>query len=119
MFDSMINYVTTFEFNSMLGILLYWVPLALCVVGYTLRTAKNYMKDRDQRDSVENGAATSYYPTDTVGTLIGRAFVTVCPLANIWAAAFDVAPSLFKKFFDIMARVFDQPLVPPPKKKQA
>ncbi len=47
----------------------------------------------------------SYRPTDTVGTLIGRAFVSFLPVANLWAAMFDLAPDVFE-------RVFNQPLVP-------
>lgn len=30
---------------------------------------------------------------DTIGTLIGRAIVTITPVANLWAASFDVAPA--------------------------
>lgn len=102
-----IDYVREFEWNSTLGILLFWVPLAFCLVGYTLRTAKNYRKDVAKR--LSDGF---YHPTDTIGTLIGRALVSVIPVANIWAAMFDLAPEVFSGLFKWLGKVFDQPLVP-------
>jgi len=32
----MIDWIMSFKFNSLLGVLLYWVPLSLCIYGYTL-----------------------------------------------------------------------------------
>lgn len=107
----MLNYVMSFKFNSLLGILLYWAPLAFCAVGYTTRTARNYMDDKQMREKVQY-----YTPTDTIGTLIGRALVSVIPIANLWAALFDVAPELFSKAFSWISRVFNIPLVPAKKK---
>lgn len=116
--------IDTAQFNSILGICLYWAPMSLCVIGYTLRTARNLRKDLiTRRKCKENWLSGNpegrslmcmdyYAPTDTVGTLIGRAFVSIMPVANIWAAMFDVAPALFGKLFDYITTVFNQPLVP-------
>lgn len=93
--------------NSVIAIALYWVPLAFCVVGYTVRTWRHFRDDLTRRTSGE-----FYIPQDTVGTLIGRAVVTVFPMANLWAACFDVGPQIFSKFFAFIGRIFDQPLVP-------
>ncbi|MCU9931067.1 hypothetical protein OFL77_27425, partial [Escherichia coli] len=54
-----------------------------------------------------------YYPTDTIGDIIGRAIVSILPIANLWAASFDLAPKIFSRFFDAIAKAFSQPLVPP------
>lgn len=88
--------------------LAYWVPLSFCALGYTLRTWAHFRSD--QRRRVDHGDA--YSPTDTIGTLVGRAIVSVLPLANLWAAAFDLAPDFFAGFFKTLGRVLDQPLVP-------
>lgn len=93
--------------SGVLGVALYWVPASICAVGYSLRTFANYQKDLADRANFSD-----YRPTDTVGSLIGRAVVTVIPVANIWAAAFDVSPKMFGKFFGFLDRVFNQPLVP-------
>lgn len=106
----MIDYIMSFELNSLLGILLYWVPLSLCVYGYTVRTWLNYQKDIQARDSERH-----YHPTDTIGSLIARGLVSVTPVANLWAAAFDVAPKVLGSFFRGVGRVFDMPLVGPKK----
>lgn len=108
----MFDYLMQQRFNGFLAIWLYWLPLALCAFGYTLRTGRNYRKDVQTRDDTANAAAKYYTPTDTIGTLIGRAVVTVLPIANTWAAAFDIGPMLFGKLFNWLGRVFDQPLVP-------
>ena len=114
MFDTILN----FEFNSLLGILLYWVPLSLCLYGYTLRTWVNYQHDVKERALHEEQPKGNFYsPTDTIGTLIGRGIVTIVPVANLWAAAFDVAPKMFRSFFEWIGKVFDMPLVPEKKEK--
>ena len=114
----MIDYILNFQFNSLLGILLYWVPASFCAVFYTIRTWSNYQadmetreKDREHRRNPENSR--SYYsPTDTLGTLVGRALVSIIPIANIWAAVFDLSPRVFRKFFEWIGKLLDQPLVP-------
>lgn len=104
----MIDWVLGLWANKWIAFGLYWLPLAFCSFGYVTRTARNFAKDRAAR--VKPGS--TYYPTDTIGTLIGRALVSIVPLANVCAAAFDLAPEVFGRFFDWIGRVFNQPLVP-------
>jgi len=106
-----VNWIRDFQFNSFLGILLYWVPLSFCWVGYTIRTAQNYMKDKSEREKEKY-----YSPTDTIGTLIGRGIASIVPVVNLWAALFDVAPHIFRKAFQWVETVFNQPLVPKKRK---
>ena len=104
----MIDWVLGLWANRWIAFGLYWLPLGFCAFGYVLRTAKNYRKDRAERS--KPGAI--YIPTDTLGTLIGRGFVSVLPVANFCAAVFDLAPELFGRFFEWIGKVFNQPLVP-------
>lgn len=104
----MFDWIKEFEFTSWMGILLYWMPASLCAYGYTVRTWLNYQKDLKERNEKQS----NYYPTDTVGDLIGRGIVAVVPVANLWAATFDVAPKMFASLFKWIGRVFDAPLVP-------
>jgi hypothetical protein len=106
----MIEWIKSFEFTSLMGIVLYWLPASLCVYGYTVRTWLNFQKDTKAR--AEAARPSNYYPTDNMGDLIGRAVVAVVPIANIWAAAFDVAPKMCATMFNWIGRVFDAPLVP-------
>jgi hypothetical protein len=94
--------------NAWLAGLLYWLPMAFCAFGYLVRTARNFAKDRRARVQVGG----YYHPTDTVGSLLGRAVMTILPIGNLFAAIFDVAPDLLGRFFKWLHRVFDQPLVP-------
>ena len=93
--------------NVWIAIGLYWLPLGICCVGYIIRTWRNVRKDLKSRD-----AGGAYYPTDTVGTLIGRGIVSVIPIANLCAAAFDLAPEMLGRFIERLGKIFDQPLVP-------
>lgn len=104
----MIDWVMRQWANVWIAIGLYWLPLAICAVGYTVRTWQNFRKDRRAREK------DSYYsPTDRVGTLIGRGLVSVIPIANLCAAAFDLAPEMLGGFIRRLERIFNQPLVPP------
>lgn len=107
--------------NPFIAIVLYWLPLVLCFVGYFIRTFKNYRKDLKARATAEverrkphgEYVPERYYdPTDTVGSLIGRGLVIVMPIANLFACVFDLGPMMFRGFFKWIGRVFDQPLVP-------
>lgn len=107
MFEGLRGWIMGFDFTGWMGFFLYWLPLSLCAYGYTVRTWMNYQADVAARSS-----EVIYIPTDTIGTVVGRGLVSVLPVANIWAASFDVAPRLFSSFFGWLGRVFDQPLVP-------
>jgi len=106
----MLDYIINFQFNNLLVVLLYWSPLGFCVFGYTVRTAKNYRKDISHRSP--NEKSQFYYPTDTLGDIVGRAIVSLIPIANLWAACFDLAPEIFRRLFDVLGALFNQPLVP-------
>jgi hypothetical protein len=97
---------------------LYWAPLTFCAVFYTVRTAGAYMEDKSNRAKAElarmaGNKVAYYYPSETLGRILGRALVTVLPVANLWAALFDLSPKVFSRLFEALGKVFDQPLVPP------
>lgn len=109
--NAMIDWIVGLRWNGMLALCLYWLPLVLCVYGYTVRTWADYQDEVDKREDCEKNGG-FYYPTLTIGTIIGRAVAAVIPVANLFAAIFDVAPKVFGDFFSWVGRVFDQPLVP-------
>ena len=124
--NATINWVYEYWLTGWMGLFLYKLPLSLCVVGYTIRTFDNFHRDLEARErylnylkAKENNEpfvnVNSYYrPTDTIGTLIGRALVSLIPVANLWAGIFDVAPRMFSRVIKLVEKVFDTPLVPEP-----
>ena len=125
--NHLIDWILLNWMTGWFGFLLYWIPMAVCVVGYTIRTFENYQKDIEERGKyiryldIKNNAkdieriTTVYYsPTDTIGSLIGRALVSVTPFANAWAAIFDVSPKMFCRILSYIEELFNQPLVPRP-----
>lgn len=128
MINQIVQWVLTNWMTGWFGFLLYWIPMAVCVVGYTIRTFENYQKDIEARakyirylalkskKEVDNRITQVFYsPTDKIGTLLGRALVSIVPFANAWAAIFDISPKLFCRLISMIEKIFDQPLVPRPK----
>lgn len=107
----MIDSILGFEFNSTLGVILYWIPLSFCVYGYSVRSFVNYQADVIGIRKKELGEHSHYAQQETIGSLIGRGLVTFIPVVNIWGAIFDLAPETFGRFINLMSRVFNQPLV--------
>lgn len=104
----MFDYILDFQFNSRLAIILYWIPLFFCIFGYTMRSAKNYIKDKEEREKDKH----YYVPTDTVGDLVGRFLISLVPIFNLIAAMFDLSPEVFSSFFRFINKFLDIPLVP-------
>lgn len=100
--------------NSWMALLTYWAPLAMCAYGYAARSIFDYRDELRLRDLHEKGQCkySVYSPTLTIGVLLGRALVALCPVANLFAAIFDVAPKVFSDLFAWLGKVFDIPLVP-------
>lgn len=91
-----------------LGLLLYWLPLVWCLLGYTQRTANDVSRDVVERDLKPK----FYYPRITVGTVVGRLLVSVVPVANLVALVCDLGPKALMRTIDWFGRVLDFPLVP-------
>lgn len=103
----MIDTILNFKFDSLLALVLYWVPLVFCALFYIVRSGQDFANDKRRREFER-----TYYPTITIGTLIGRGLASVIPVVNLFAAIFDVSPVAFKKMFTLIGEIFDQPLVP-------
>lgn len=104
------TYIHDIAANFWLAFCLYWLPLALCLYGYSVRTFRDYRKDVADRDDAEHGRY--YVPTLTIGLILGRLLMALVPVANLLAAIFNVAPEVFGDFFRWLGRTFDMPLVP-------
>lgn len=105
------DWVLHYWANPWIALLLYWLPLALCGVGYVVRTWKNFRIDVMARAKAEREGV-FYFPTDTIGVLIGRGIISIIPVANLCAAAFDLAPEMLNGFFKWLGKIFNHPLVP-------
>ena len=107
--------------NGLIALLLFWLPLLLCLYGYAIRSFRAFANDRAARATAELPASQSngyYLPSITIGTLVGRVLISVVPIVNLFAAIFDVAPEVFGDFFRWCGKAFDIPLVPKRAKPQ-
>lgn len=98
--------------NSGLATLLYWLPLALCAYGYSLRGVRALRAERALRAAHETDATRFYAPSLTLGDLLAYALLVVMPAANLYAAVFKVLPDLLPGIFRALWAVLDLPLVP-------
>ena len=126
----MIDWIKNFEFNTAIAVWLYWVPLIICVIGYLIRTVQDYRKDLISRSKAEEelvafkASATEnpreyrrepdpYRPKLTEGRILGRVLAAGVPVVNLCAATCDIGPPMFSRFFEMLGKTFDFPLVPP------
>jgi hypothetical protein len=108
-------------FNNLIATFLYYVPLLCCVIGFFLMSIDKYRNDLNNRRNAlqklqeKPDAIAHYYPTLTIGCIIGAGLVSIIPVANIIASFVSTGPYLFGNFFKWIGRVFDQAIVPVPK----
>lgn len=100
------TYIESVVASFWLAFFLYWLPLALCLYGYTVRTFRDYRKDVAAREK------DYYHPELTIGLIVGRLVMAVLPIGNLFAAVFNVAPEVFGDFFRWVGKALDIPLVP-------
>jgi len=122
----MIDQILNFEWTGLMGLLLYWLPLAVCAVGYTVRTWRNVQKDIKEREMYNEYESfrkdprcpenypykCAYEPTETLGALIGRGVASIIPGVNLICAVCDIAPGFLSGFFKTIGGILNQPLVP-------
>lgn len=99
---SILNWIKSYEFNSLIGLITYWFPLAICVIVYSIGTLRDY------RGDIESSKKDYYNPSLTVGTIVCRILASIIPVFNIFAMVFDCMASVFRW----IGEVFDFPLVP-------
>ena len=104
----MIDWILNFEFNSQLGLLLYWVPMGLAFYGTGSVVISAYRKDIRDRINYEAGNNSYYSPLLKLGDIIGNVLLSICPVINIWVAITTAFPAFLK----LCGKVFDIPLVP-------
>lgn len=104
-----------FSPNNLLALYLYWFPLVICLVGYPIRLVWRVKEDLSRRrEAAAQGVA--YFPSITVGSILGMVLLSFVPLINLMAAAFDLTPSMLPKVCGWFRDVLDIPLVPRHKK---
>ena len=110
--------IDTATFSSVMGIILYWVPVAICAIGYTIRTLVSCSSDYQNRKDYESGKNISYYPTETIVAIIGRALVCFIPIANLWISILDFGSTYLRNIFIVIEKIFCQPIVPARRKQK-
>lgn len=117
MFDTLLQFFhlpITQMATNWLGIVLYWVPAGLCIVGYIYSTVVDYLADLDDRST-----ASHYKPDLTVGRILARILLSVIPGVNIALAVFQMLPRVVSTVCDWLGETFNTPLVPDSKAHKA
>lgn len=102
------NQPATQTLTTRFGILLYWLPLVVCIVGNLCQFVQVYRSDLREREG-RNGY---YTPTLTVGHVLAWVLITVTPGVNLMVACFYHGPCIISNIFSRMSKMFDFPLVP-------
>lgn len=107
--DYIPNFVLNFQFNSILGILLYWLPVLFCLVYRSVKTYKDIRYDIEKRNK---GGTNHYQEPVTVGSLLFGVFLIFTPAINLLYTIFTTAPAVLNRFFRIIGDILNQPLIP-------
>ena len=94
--------------SGWIGLLVYWVPAALCVVGYTFETISDYRRDVERRLEAQKSERDWYRPELKIGTILWRALISFVPVGNVIALIFDV----LSQYAELVVRFLSIPLVP-------
>lgn len=113
MLNNFFNDIWNLEFTSWAGIIVYWIPMLICMVLYSIEIFNQYLNDKVRRaDYAKDEKTRSHYtPRLTIGTVLRDTLITITPVANIFGSVsftFDIL-KLFDKFLNI-------PIVPELKK---
>jgi len=111
----MIDWITeaaNWYMTGLMGVILYWVPVAICLWGYTLRNIEEVREDKKKRQEYLDHQRSYYNPSVTTGTLLGRYIVSFVPVLNLGICAFDLLWEILEGFFIRIAAIFNRPLVP-------
>lgn len=78
----------TFTSTGQMGFWTYWLPMILCVIGYSGRTWVQVKNIRNRK---------SYVPPLTVGTILGRAICSVTPILNVVCLVFGLSYDMLRR----------------------
>lgn len=85
----------------------YYLPMVLCLVGYGYQILSRLKKDITGRKTEKY-----YSPDVTIGSVIGKIIVSICPLVNILAFVIDLALDTLALIINKVEAICMQPLVP-------
>lgn len=94
---SLYDAIKAWEITSTVGFFTYWLPLALCALGYSVKTWKQIQLLNKYRQEKYN---TPWVEDLTVGTLLWRMFLTVTPIVNVIALVFGLLSDMLKTVFN-------------------
>jgi hypothetical protein len=97
--------------TGIMGVLLYFIPLAVCSVVYAVKGIKIYFKLRDDRAGKNKN--TWFHPDElTIGHIVGFTIISTCPGINLIAflkeTCWDIVPFIWHS----CAKVLSVSLVP-------
>ncbi len=93
--------------NSYIAIMLFWVPMVVCFVGYSFRGLAAIRTDLVNRKSYLNHETNHYEPKATFGAFLWALFVSILPVGNLIATLFDVGK-------EVISEILNFPLIPKP-----
>lgn len=89
-----------------INLYLYFIPLVLCLIGYSFRTIDDY-----KRDSLRDFPLQHYVNKLTWGTIIFRLVISLLPVINILALIVDLSSTMLQKIYNRVCTILDKPIV--------
>ena len=102
------------QFDSALVILGYYIPVLVCLVGYTCETVQEYSAEV-ARALMCRERNIGYNGNLTVGVILYRIIGTVLPVVNIGCILFDIGWPMLRYVNRTINSIMGIPLVKPHK----
>ena len=92
--------------------LFYWVPLCICIFGFTLRTIFNIQQDKQKKEEYNKlNLNDKFYPKELRIDIFNRILVSIIPVVNILAMITDIFPELFYSTYHKIETWLEQPII--------
>lgn len=108
----MIEQILAIQYNGIIAIVAYWIPMLLCLVGYTCKTWKEYREEVERSKKLQ-ASNVSYTTNLTIGVIVNRICATFLPVLNIVAIAFDIGWPMVSTLVRMVTNILDIPLIKP------
>lgn len=85
----------------------YFVPLCICLFGFTLRTIFNVQRDKQKKLEFKK----QYLPKELRIDIFNRILVSIIPIVNILAMVTDIFPEFFHSTYKKIETWLEQPII--------
>lgn len=110
------QWIITYPFTSFMGVLTYWLPLAIMAVTVIHDLIDEIRSDIIKATKYADNHSAQFNPKVTIGYIVWLCIITVTPFLNIGYAIFWGLGVVWSRISTILHTVFSFSIIRPPTK---